>query len=114
MPPLSLRVGDPEREHAVLQLRRHLLDGRLEMEEFAERVGAAYEAKTQADLDKAMTGLPPLPIEVEPDRTPRHGEDDLPGIDWRPTSERFRDPGSGRIMRVWIDPGDGSRHHVAE
>ena len=111
---MSLRIGDPEREHAVLQLRRHLLDGRLEMEEFAERVGAAYEANTQADLEKAMTGLPALPIEVEPSRNRRHGEVDLPAIGWHPTSERFRDPSTGRIMRVWVDPGDASRHYIAE
>ena len=111
---MSLRIGDPEREHAVLQLRRHLLDGRLEMEEFAERVGAAYEAKTQADLDKAMTGLPALPIEVEQSKNRRHGEVDLPAIGWHPTSERFRDPSTGRIMRVWVDRGDASRHYVAE
>ena len=111
---MSLRVGDPEREHAVLQLRRHLLDGRLEMEEFAERVGVAYEAKTQTDLDRAMSGLPALPIEVEASRNRRHGEVDLPAIGWHPTSERFRDPSTGRIMRVWVDPGDASRHYIAE
>lgn len=98
----------------MLQLRRHLLDGRLEMKEFAERVGAAYEAKTQDDLDKAMSGLPALPIEVEQSRSRHHDEVDLPAIGWRPTSERVRDASTGRIMRVWIDPGDASRHDIAE
>lgn len=111
---MSLRVGDPERERAVLQLRRHLLDGRLEMEEFAERVGAAYDAQTQADLDKAMVGLPALPIEIERSANRRHDEADIPELDWRPTSERFRDETTGRIVRVWVDPDDGSRHPIAE
>ena len=111
---MTLRVGDPERDHAVLQLRRHFLDGRLEMEEFADRVGTAYEAQTQADLDRAMAGLPPLPIEVEPSRTRRHGELEIPALGLRPTSERFRDPSTGRVMRVWVDPADGRRHYVAE
>jgi hypothetical protein len=31
-----------------------------------------------------------------------------------PTSERFRDPPSGALMRVWFDPTDHSRHYVAE
>jgi hypothetical protein len=29
------------------------------------------------------------------------------------TPERFRDPRTGRVMRVWIDPG-GARRYVAE
>jgi hypothetical protein len=31
-----------------------------------------------------------------------------------PTSERFRDPSSGTIMRVWVDPADDSRHYVPD
>jgi hypothetical protein len=31
-----------------------------------------------------------------------------------PTAERFRDPSSGVIMRVWIDPSDESRHYVPD
>jgi len=31
-----------------------------------------------------------------------------------PTSERFRDPTSKAIIRVWVDPADGSRHYVPE
>jgi len=44
----------------------------------------------------------------------RHGESPTPAGDWQPTGERFRDPSTGRLMRVWIDPRDGSRHYVAE
>jgi hypothetical protein len=44
----------------------------------------------------------------------RHGESDAPAPHWRRTDEVFRDPGTDRIMRVWIDPGDGSRHYVPE
>ena len=28
--------------------------------------------------------------------------------------ERFVDPSTKRVMRVWIDPGDHSRHYVPE
>jgi hypothetical protein len=31
-----------------------------------------------------------------------------------PTDERFRDPSTRAIMRVWIDPADQSRHYVPE
>ena len=44
----------------------------------------------------------------------RHGESPRPGPGWEPTEESFRDPSSGRLMRVWLDPVDGSRHYVPE
>lgn len=44
----------------------------------------------------------------------RHGESSLPAGRWRPTDELFRDPSSGRVMRVWIDPADGTRHYVPD
>jgi hypothetical protein len=31
-----------------------------------------------------------------------------------PTKERFIDPSTQRVMRVWVDPGDHTRHYVAE
>lgn len=34
--------------------------------------------------------------------------------EWRPTDELFRDPLTGRSMRVWVDVGDGSRHVVPD
>jgi len=111
---MTVRVGDVERDHAVALLRQHLLDGRLEMEDYAGRVGAAYAATTQADLDALMTDLPALPASGTPHRNRRHGEMEAPVLGWRPTPERFRDPSTGRIMRVWVDPADGHRHYVAE
>lgn len=44
----------------------------------------------------------------------RHGEASLPAGHWSRTDEVFRDPSSGRLMRVWIDPTDGERHYVPE
>ena len=44
----------------------------------------------------------------------RHGEASVPAADWTRTDELFRDPSSGRLMRVWIDPADGARHYVPE
>jgi hypothetical protein len=43
----------------------------------------------------------------------RHGEADAPQTGWTPTSEVFRDPGTNRTMRVWVDV-TGERHYVAE
>jgi uncharacterized protein DUF1707 len=44
----------------------------------------------------------------------RHGQSTTPDDSWVPTSERFRDPSSGTIMRVWVDPADDSRHYVPD
>jgi Domain of unknown function (DUF1707)/Cell wall-active antibiotics response 4TMS YvqF len=54
----ALRASDAERERAVELLRRHSVDGRLTLEEFAERIGLAYEAKTREELDQLTQDLP--------------------------------------------------------
>ena len=43
-----------------------------------------------------------------------HAEAAQPRPGWERTAERFRDPASGTIMRVWVDPADGSRHYVPD
>jgi hypothetical protein len=43
----------------------------------------------------------------------RHGESNAPQPGWRQTNEVFKDPGSNRTMRVWVDEV-GERHYVAE
>jgi DNA-binding SARP family transcriptional activator len=47
-------------------------------------------------------------------RRGRHGQTRKPEAGWVPTAERFRDPPSGMIVRVWIDPSDESRHYVPD
>src|SRR4029453_2792302 len=56
--PPRLRASDADRERTVEQLRQHHADGRLDMEEFSERMDRAYAAKTLAELDALMTDLP--------------------------------------------------------
>ena len=65
---MDLRVGDREREETAEALRHHAAEGRLDPEELDERMGAAYAARTQADLDKLTSDLParePLPAKRE-------------------------------------------------
>lgn len=52
------RLSDAEREQTVAWLQDHLLEGRLTLEEFSERVEQAYSARVQADLDQIRSGLP--------------------------------------------------------
>lgn len=55
---LSERVADTDRDRTVTLLREHVVEGRLTLDEFSERMGAALEAKTRADLDAVMADLP--------------------------------------------------------
>ncbi len=38
----------------------------------------------------------------------------VPGEDWQRTDDVVHDPVTGRMLRIWIDPADGSRYTVAE
>ncbi len=51
-------VSDQEREYTVGLLRRHWLTGRLTSEEFEQRVGEAWQARSVSDLWEALRLLP--------------------------------------------------------
>jgi hypothetical protein len=57
----SDRVSDDEREAVATQLRRHVGDGRLSMDEFDQRLGEGLAAVTYDELHRALRQLPPLP-----------------------------------------------------
>ena len=45
----------------------------------------------------------------------RYGERHAhPQPHWDRTDEVFKDPTTGRTMRVWLDRNDGSRHYVPD
>jgi len=54
----STRASDDERERAALALREHLVEGRLTLEEFSQRVELAYRAQTVSELSEASSALP--------------------------------------------------------
>jgi hypothetical protein len=56
----SMRVSDDDRERVVLALREHLLAGRLTLEEFSERAGAALRARVGEDLAGVQEDLPEI------------------------------------------------------
>lgn len=62
-----LRAGDADRERVAGRLRRAHDEGRLDLDEFDERVTAAWAARTFADLDELTADLPP---ETTPARAP--------------------------------------------
>ena len=54
----ALRASDAEREQTVTRLRDASAEGRLTLEEFVERMTAAYDARTKDALDVLVADLP--------------------------------------------------------
>jgi DUF1707 SHOCT-like domain len=114
-----MRLGDAERDQLYERLSRHAAEGRLDIPELERRVALVAAAQTREEAAAVLADLPPLPADAPPgtEARPRwgrgHGDADAPQADWRPTAERFRDPRTNRIMRVWEDAG-GGRHYVAD
>jgi hypothetical protein len=54
----ELRAADADRERTVLALREHMVEGRLTLEEPAERSGRAWAATTGAQLAALVDDLP--------------------------------------------------------
>jgi hypothetical protein len=80
--PPGQRIGDAERDAAAAELRAHHLAGRLDDDEFEERLGLAQAARTHADLEAVTGDLPALedvddnaagPRDRGPRASPRRG-----------------------------------------
>jgi hypothetical protein len=97
------------------------------LDELDRRVGTVLSARF---LDEAAAAVTDLPASAPPGMAPSsgpssgpprrgrrrrgHAHADQPAAGWIPTSERFRDPSTSTVMRVWVDPADQSRHYVPE
>jgi len=112
-----VRLTDADRDLLLEQLSRHAALGTIDTADHERRAELVLRAATRETALDALAELPPLPaagVGAAPRGRGRgHGEADAPQADWQPTSERFRDPRSGLVMRVWVDSG-GRRHYVAE
>lgn len=77
-------------------------------------------SQTSEVARRAWAGLRAIYQDAKPPPRPaadygsRRGQPPARGANWVRTEERFRDPGTGRIMRVWINPADQSRHYLPE
>jgi hypothetical protein len=113
-------LGDADRDRLVAVLREHYAAGRMDTGELSRRVGIVLTADYADEAAVGLDGLPPMAISAAasaPARSrarKRHAQVTEPEAGWVPTAERFRDPSSGTIMRVWTDPADGSRHYVPD
>ena len=123
MPGARPLISDADRERLVALLREHYAAGLFGLDELDRRVGTVLGAQF---LDEAAAAVADLPAaapgtaaagSARPRRARRrrgHAHADQPAAGWVPTSERFRDPSTSMVMRVWVDPADQSRHYVPE
>jgi hypothetical protein len=82
-PDPRLRIADSDRERAMADLAMHYADGRLDHEEYDERLDAIWTARTRADLALLFNDLP-RPQAPQPSRAPARTP--------RPAGSRFRLP----------------------
>ena len=73
-PDPRLRIADSDRERAMADLANHYADGRLDHEEYDERLDAIWTARTRADLAVLFSDLPrPQATRPAPRPAPRLG-----------------------------------------
>jgi hypothetical protein len=110
-------AGDADRERIIGLLREHYAQGRLDDAELDRRICVVLAAEFVDEAAGTVTDLPALVPAGTAAGKPRrraHAQAAKPGAGWVPTPERFRDPASRVVMRVWVDPADQSRHYVPE
>ena len=89
---------------------RRCAAGRFEAEELERRLRPGASR-----WHDALDGLPPLrPAPARRRWGARHGESRSVEPTWVLTKERFVDPSTQRVMRVWVDPADHARHYVPD
>ena len=119
-------LSEAGRERLLSLLREHYARGLLDLDEMSRRVGVVLAAAYSDQAAAAVTDLPlldaagpadpaaPRASRARAGQRRRHAQRTEPDPGWVPTPERFRDPSTRAIMRVWIDPADLSRHYVPE
>ncbi len=117
-----LPVSDADRDRLIQLLGEHYARGDFDDAELDRRTGIVLTARFLDEAAGVLADLPALVRTIRgsgpgagPARTSkRHAQAARPGPGWVPTGELFRDPSSGAVTRVWVDPADGSRHYVPE
>lgn len=114
---------DADREQLFTRLSAHAAADHIDLDELERRIARVSEARTRDAALAVIADLPALPGDAAGGGSGAvsgrtrwgrgHGEADAARGDWRPTGERFRDPRTGDVMRVWLDAA-GARHYVAE
>jgi hypothetical protein len=96
----NLRAADTDREHTAERLRESHSEGRLDMDEFQQRLERCYQAKTVGELDELVHDLP---------RHDEHAE--RPSLGWvRPSGARLAPLAAIVIALIVISAAIG--HHI--
>ncbi|MET7640078.1 DUF1707 domain-containing protein [Streptomyces sp. NPDC005438] len=66
----EMRASDTEREHVAERLREAAADGRLDMDEFQERLDLAFQARTRGELEPLVRDLPATTGSAAPEARP--------------------------------------------
>jgi hypothetical protein len=74
---VELRASDDDRNRVVAELHRHTAAGRLTLDEFSDRAGAVWTARTLGDLAALTRDLPALSDPVVGSDTVGHGRREL-------------------------------------
>jgi hypothetical protein len=61
------RIADVDRDRVVALLRLHCTEGRITLDEFSDRVGDVYNARTSVELDEVVRDLPVPWSDADPD-----------------------------------------------
>ncbi len=75
-PDPNMRVSNAEREAIIAKLHAATEEGRLDLDEFADRSRQAYEARTYGEVERLLADLPDtggtlaVPTAKKPPRTP--------------------------------------------
>jgi Domain of unknown function (DUF1707) len=79
----DLRASDTERDAAASELSAHYQAGRLDQNEFDERLTRAFQARTRGDLIELLADLPLQPVApAEPEQDPEHEQAAVPAGFW--------------------------------
>jgi len=100
--PRLIRASDQDRDRTAQLLREHHAMGRLDADEFTERLDKVFTAKTMGDLDELTADLPavdpyPLPTSSLPRHHPGGGGAALPAASVLDAMSR----GRGRLSPAW-------------
>lgn len=103
-PDPNIRLSNTEREALIGRLHAATEEGRLELDEFAERSRQVYEAKTYADVERLLADLPEEDRALAvPSRTKSVA--DVPDLVVDPKHSRVRREGAWTVpRRVKVEP----------
>ncbi|MFD0774307.1 DUF1707 domain-containing protein [Streptomonospora algeriensis] len=101
LPPDQMRAADADRDACAERLAIALREGRLDLEEYQERLNAAMRAKTVGELGPLTRDLPEPPAVPEPaDQPERRGRQVSP--EWRERLEPWRGLAAISVILIGI------------